>query len=561
MTERILSSSIPLGRIERSMGRLLLRAAADHPEARFFNEFAAGGWKSVTWREALARMASLVEAFQEWGLRKGDRIVCKIPNGGPMLIWEMAALCSGVVSVPLFAGLEAGPARTLAREVAPRALLAAPAGDARSLLSGVSGRPKALGPETLESIYARPGDAAVLEKACRAVAPEDLALLQFTSGTTGRLKGVLLTHRNLASQQKAYTFAWDIPAGSRFLSYLPWHHSFGGISERFTALVRGAGIFLEPSAGRDPDRLLEAWKRVRPTHFCSVPKVYVRLMNRLRGDVSAERLFFHHELNSLFTAGAPLPAECTRYFESRGARLMEGWGLTETSPTVTMTDPGERRIHTVVGHPIPGVRVKVAADGELLVKGPNVMRGYFRDPALTAAAFDGRGWFKTGDLGAIMPEGLRIICRRDGVFKLLNGEKVASVPLEEAITLASRRIQHAVVLGEGRDFVAVLLFADPSTLPALTGGGTATLEAVRNELEEALRPYRSTYAEVRAAAVVPRELSISEGELTPTLKVVRTRVLERCAEWVEAIYRAERHPELQKTILRMGDAQGGRTGL
>ncbi len=526
------------------MARLILRTAREHPDLRFFNALDPRRLPGFTWRRALGDMASLAETFRSWGLGRGDRIACRLPNGYPMLVWELTALCTGVASVPLYPGLDDARAGELLRRITPRAFLCEEADRGALLLEGLPGRPRSIGPQ---GVFGRPGDLQALAEEARAVGPDDIALIQFTSGTTGRSKGVVLTHRNLASQQRAYASVWKVPPGSRFLSHLPWHHSYGGISERFTALCRGARLFVDTEAGRDPDRLLAAWRRVRPTHFCTVPKVFVRLMNRLRGDRAAERAFFHRDLNMLFTAGAPLPAECTRYFEDRGARLMEGWGLTETSPTVTMTDPGDRRIHSVVGRPIPGVRVRVAADGEILVKGPNVMKGYFREPALTRAAFDRRGWFRTGDLGAVMPEGLRIICRRDGVFKLLNGEKVASMPVEEALTLGSGRIQHAVAVGEGRDFTALLLFPASGDIPP---------EDLRTEVEAAVRPWASTYAEVKAAAVVPRELSLAEGELTPTLKVVRRRVIQRCAEWLEAIYRPRRHPRLQRHILRLGDADG-----
>jgi long-chain acyl-CoA synthetase len=466
-----------------------------------------------------------------------------------MLVWELTALCTGIVSVPMYSGLDDDPARDLLLRTRPRAFLCDDARKGAFLLRGLPGRPHAIGPQ---APLGPPGDIGKLLEAARKVGPDDIALLQFTSGTTGRFKGVLLTHRNLCSQQRAYELVWDVPPGSRFLSHLPWHHSYGGASERLTALCRGARLFVDPELGHDADRLLAAWHRVRPTHFCTVPKVFVRLMNRLRGDRAAERAFFHRDLNMLFTAGAPLPAECTRYFGSRGARIMEGWGLTETSPTVTMTDPGERRIHSVVGRPIPGVRIRVASDGEILVKGPNVMRRYFREPALTRAAFDARGWFRTGDLGAVMPEGLRIICRRDGVLKLLNGEKVASMPIEEALALSSLRVQHAVAVGHGRGFVAVLLFPDPELLPALRKGGAGAFPGLGRGLPAALAPFRSTYGEVRAAAVVPRELSVSEGELTPTLKVVRSAVIERCGEWLEAICREGSRPRLERFILRFG---------
>jgi long-subunit acyl-CoA synthetase (AMP-forming) len=516
---------------------------------RFYHELHPTEDRSATWQEALGHIAAVADAFRAWGLKKGDRVACRTVNGYPMLLWEATALCSGVVSVPLYAGLDDARTRDLLRKVEPKALLGE--GAAR-LLRGLPGGTRPVEPARLEAMCAAPGDAAALERAVRGVLPGDIALLQFTSGTTGRFKGVLLTHRNLCSQQRAYELVWEVPPGSRFLSHLPWHHSYGGASERLTALCRGAKIFLEPSGGRDPERLLAAWGRVRPTHFCSVPKVFVRLMNRLKGDRAAERAFFHRDLNMLFTAGAPLPAECTRYFMSRGARIMEGWGLTETSPTVTMTDPGERRIHSVVGRPIPGVRVRVAPDGEILVKGPNVMKGYYRERALTRAAFDSRGWFRTGDLGAVMPEGLRILCRRDGVLKLLNGEKVASMPIEEALALSSLRIQHAVAVGHGRGFVAVLLFPDPELLPALRQGGVKAFAGLERGLLAALAPFRNTYGEVRAAAVIPRELSVSDGELTPTLKVVRNAVIERCGEWLEAIYREGSRPRLERFILRLG---------
>jgi long-subunit acyl-CoA synthetase (AMP-forming) len=371
----------------------------------------------------------------------------------------------------------------------------------------------------------------------------------YTSGTTGPPKGVVLSHRNILSQQRALSLLWDIGPDDRFLAYLPWHHSFGGLFERFTALSTGATLCLDDSQGRDIARLLANWREIDPTVFFSVPKVFAALVTEARLDREIDQTVSGGGLRLAFTAAAPLPAAPAAYFAQKGIPVLEGWGLTETSPCVTLTPPGQERAPGVVGHPLPGVEVLVREDGEICVRGPNVMIGYYRDPERTAAAIDAYGWFRSGDLGELGPRGLRIICRSDGVFKLTNGEKVPSALVESALTAESRYIEQAVVVGAGREFVAALLFPNLRNLTSWAaerdasvpdGAGMLALPEVRalvaQEVGRANAGIAVPYQRVRAYALVPHELAIESGELTPSLKVVRTAVLERFGDLVTALY-------------------------
>lgn len=261
-------------------------------------------------------------------------------------------------------------------------------------------------------------------------APDDICLNMYTSGTMGVPKCVQLMHKNILSQQAALSLVWNIDQNDRFLSYLPWHHSFGGIFELFTALYNGATISLESGYGKDPKEILENWKLIQPTVFFSVPKVYQSLIDLTKHDKSAEDLFFHSQLKFIFTAAAALPKNLSDVFESRNIPVMEGWGLTETSPCCSLTDPKLKREAGVVGKPLPGVSLRLSDDGEIQVNGPNVMKCYYKNDEANKGIFTEDGWFCTGDIGEFTDNGLKLITRKDRIFKLSNGEKVVPSDLK-----------------------------------------------------------------------------------------------------------------------------------
>jgi len=380
--------------------------------------------------------------------------------------------------------------------------------------------------------------------------PDTICLRQYTSGTTAKRKLVELSHRNILSQQAALDQVWDLGEHDRLLSYLPWHHSFGGIFELFTALYRGVPMWLEPSFGKDPQSILEQWKLIRPTAFFSVPRVYQSLVDLVRGDDEALDAFFHPELKFVFTAAAPLPEFVAREFEDRGVRIIEGWGLTETAPCCTITGTTSKRKSGIVGHPIPGIELRIASDGEIQVHGPNVMRGYYENDEANALSFTEDGWFRTGDIGALTQEGLRLIGRNDRIFKLSNGEKIVSADIERALQGACPYLTFVVLEGRGEEFPVALLFPNRGLLNAHTheldhpanagcvcptslGDLSECLQGCLMKANETISP---KFARVPYAILADDELSIDSGTLTPSMKVIPDKVIAAYRLAIDHIY-------------------------
>jgi long-subunit acyl-CoA synthetase (AMP-forming) len=308
--------------------------------------------------------------------------------------------------------------------------------------------------------------------------------------------------------------------GDRLAAYLPWHHSFGALAERLWALSRGATLTVVPGGGRDRDLLALTLRAVRPTVFMSVPKIHALAMER--------GLFAAGGLRWAFTAGAPLDQAVFRWYQERGIPVYEGWGLTEASPSCTITVPGAGHVPGVVGQPIPGVAVGVrAGDGRIFVRGPNVMRGYYgqESPCLQDGMLD------SGDLGAWTEAGLRLNGRADHQLKLANGEKVPAGEIEAALQ-AHPAILHAVVAVEG-ELVAVV--------EARGGAGAAAVAAAvaaLNAMQEA------PWQRLAAVYLLRQPMAVENGMLTASLKVSRGRVLSTLRAW-----RAHGGPALERLAL------------
>jgi fatty-acyl-CoA synthase len=291
----------------------------------------------------------------------------------------------------------------------------------------------------------QPRIAAFLDSAAR-IDPGEPCLLNFTSGTSGVLKGVVLTHDNILSQQRALSAIWSVTHADRFLSYLPWHHSFGGIFEKYTALYNGATIHIDDSRGKDFTVLRRNWAEVRPTIYFSVPQVYQQLVTHVQSRPEDEGTIFHPGLRFVFTAAAALPANVSAFFAAKRVPVLEGWGLTETSPCCTLTDLSEpRSVPGMVGYPIPGVTIGIAPDGEILVRGPNVMSGYWRAPQETAAALVD-GWFHSGDMGHQDAEGYLYVDGRRKEMIISGGENIYPAEIENLLA-ECQDIAEASVIG------------------------------------------------------------------------------------------------------------------
>jgi long-subunit acyl-CoA synthetase (AMP-forming) len=484
-----------------------------------------------------------------------------------MLVGEFATMCLGATWVPIFSGYPVEQLSSLLARTRPTVVVVSwrdqlvtlrlPIGvrllvtvgavhqtDLEAVLAGTN-TAHATYADALEAHRVKSVDGeecrAFLRLAAR-VDPAEPALMCFTSGTSGALKGVVLTHDNILSQQRALAATWPVTPQDRLLSYLPWHHSFGGIFEKYTALYNGATIHVDDSRGKDFARLVQNWKAVKPTLFFSVPAIYQQLVAHAEAYPAESTEIFHSGLRYAFTAAAPLPATLSAFLASRNVRVLEGWGLTETSPCCTLTDPGEpRTVPGLVGYPIPGVTLALADDGEVLVRGPNVMPGYFDDRNATDQALPGDGWFHTGDLGELVGTALRIVARKDRVFKLMNAEKVQPTEIENRLAGMNPFIRHVIVMGQGRDHLSALIFPDYFRIVAQFGADRVAAErAVGASLRETIatfnRDHPVGYERILAFAVVSRELAIETNELTPSLKVRVTSVLEQTVDYQEALY-------------------------
>jgi|Deesub1362B_J571_1020462.scaffolds.fasta_scaffold02261_4 long-subunit acyl-CoA synthetase (AMP-forming) len=565
------NSPVPLGNVLKNIGIMLWKRAKNWPEHPVFAWRGGDRYVPVSWSRFLHDVMAVATFLHQKGVKIQDRVAVFSPNSYEMLVWEMAVTSMGAISVPIFAGYDQPHVEFILDNARPVALYVdgedrlekvEKGGFSRVIPTLVTRQPSAYVPIG-ECMKTAPDRSFFLDRLKR-VQPYHVCFIQYTSGTTGDPKGVMLTHRNILSQRKALSRIWSIPFGSRFLCYLPWHHSFGGLFERFSALYHGATIYLEDSFGKNLDRLLENWRLVFPTHFFSVPKIYIALITEARLHREMEEILFHPELKFVFTAAAPLPRECGEFFKARGIPVLEGWGLTETSPCVTLTPPGKERVHSYVGEPIPGCEIAISEDNEILVRGPNVMRGYFRNRERTARAIDPYGWFHTGDLGEITTYGLRMICRVDGLFKLSNGEKVSSMMVENCLTITSQWIQHAVAVGDGEEHVAALVFPNMRNLQSWAEQRGRRLPVgwdlardpevqnlIRQEIQKNMADFSPKYMRVKSFVIVPKELSLEDGELTPTMKVIRNRVVKKYQGWIDAIYRPSRHPQKSAYVVRL----------
>ncbi len=565
--------------LRRNVGQLPLGTVFQQTYSSPFSRKWAGGYgfQGSNWINVVETICVIARRLQSFGMEEGDSVAIVSQNRIEMLELELAIMASGGVAVPIFPFyppatldhlLEFCGARFVVVQGAAQLDRMTPTKRMKRLFSFDPVHderfPELLPFDILTDGVRRSMDTVVFDPLDFSalsfeVDPDAICLRQYTSGTSAKRKLVELSHRNILSQQAALDEMWDLNPSDRMLSYLPWHHSFGGIFELFTSLYRMVPMSLEPSYGKDPQSILENWKQIQPTAFFSVPRVYQSLVDLVRGDEEAMEAFFHPELKFVFTAAAPLPEFVAREFEERGVRIVEGWGLTETAPCCTITGVTSKRKSGIVGHPIPGIELRIASDGEIQVHGPNVMRGYYDNDEANAASFTQDGWFRTGDVGAITPEGLRLIGRNDRIFKLSNGEKIVSADVERALQSACPYLTFVVIEGRGEEFPVALLFPNRGLLDGHTHESEhpvsrgclcpTSLEDLSQCLHDCLIEANETispkFARVPYAILVDDDLSIDRGTLTPSMKVIPDKVISAYRSAIDRIYqRPETNPGL-----------------
>ncbi|MEE9464704.1 MAG: long-chain fatty acid--CoA ligase [Candidatus Neomarinimicrobiota bacterium] len=428
------------------------------------------------------------------------------------------------------------------------------------------------------------------EEMCRATKPEDLLTLIYTSGTTGNPKGVMLSQNNMVTNIRDTLTHCTIIPGDTLLSFLPLSHSFERMGGHFLTFSMGGTVYYAESIEKVAENMLVT----RPTVLIGAPRFYEKVYNRVIEKVSndpalrqkifwwalhqgkqvlelrmagvkpkgflafkyrlAEKVVFSKlkarvggRIRFFISGSAPLSAEIAEFFAMMGMVVLEGYGLTETTPVITLNKLEHFKFGKV-GPPIPNVEVKIADDGEILVRGPNVMMGYFKDPEATKEAIDDDGWLHTGDIGELDHDGfLKITDRKKFMIVTSGGKNIAPAPLENSL-VTSPFVDQVLVIGDKRNFISALVvpsfeklqsFAKEKGLVARTNEelvkDDTIIAAVEQEVAKAMESF-SRYEQVRKITLLPRELSIERGEITPTLKVKRNVVFEHFADEIEAIY-------------------------
>jgi long-chain acyl-CoA synthetase len=531
------------------------------------------GWREVSWPEAYARVDDLRHALLHRGVRRGEAVAVLARTRLEWILLDWAIMSVGAVVVGLY------PTNT-ASECAyvldhSEAVLAFAEDDAqREKLESVR-----MGLPVLRKIVSFDELPAFEEegRANRELEPDevhedDLATLIYTSGTTGPPKGCMLTHKNLVTA--ALRVKTHIEGQTdTVLLFLPLAHSFARIVHH-SAASRGAALALVADATRVP----EAIARVRPTILPAVPRVYEKVHANVLGEIErssgakraigrwalgvgarasrlrrdhrsvppalrvqeklADRLVFAKVRERLggrlrlgVSGAAPLGIDVLEFFDSLGMLVIEGYGLTETSSSLSVNDPDDYRFGTV-GRAVDGCEVKLDVDGEILVRSETIFSGYYKDPTATAAAFTDDGWFRTGDVGELDEDGwLKITDRKKDLIITAGGKNIAPQNLENALK-ASRFISQALVIGDRRPYVTALITLDPVEVD---GAGRDAKVLVQEVVDDVNRD-RVRVEQIKRFAILPRDFSQEEGELTPTLKLRRKIVHEHFADEIENLY-------------------------
>ena len=581
--------------------RARVAATPDQVAYRQFDE-AKNDWVSFSWAQVAAEVARWQAALAKEGLVPGDRVAVMLKNSVEWVIFDQAALGLGLVTVPLYLDDRPDSAAWILDHADARLLLvegkfqhkklAEIAGTAKSLQRIVSLVPPENGLADWSARFVVAADwlaeAAGTPVPERHLTPDLLASLVYTSGTTGRPKGVMLTHENLLWNAFYASQCAGFGAHEVFLSFLPLSHTLERTGGYYMPMLLGA----EVAYARSIALLAQDLQTIRPSVLVSVPRIYERVHTRIRDSLEKKgalaRLLFGlavwvgwrrfersqgrvrwtpeqwlwpllHKLvagsvteklggrlTMAISGGAALCPQIARVFTGLGVPIYQGYGLTESSPVVTVNRPWSN-VPASIGQALPGVEVKIGDDDELLTRSRCLMRGYWKNEDATRAMIDADGWLHTGDQARVDADGhYTIIGRIKDIIVLSNGEKVPPADMESAILL-DPLFEQVMIVGEGKPFLAALvvlneehwrgfaahLRADPAQPDTLRD--PRVVKALTRHVAHQLKHFPG-YAQVRRLHLELKPWTVDDGLLTPTLKVKRREVLERYRAQVEALY-------------------------
>ena len=560
-----------------------------------------GEWKPISARQLRSWVYATARQLQSWGIAKGDRVAILSENRPEWAIADFACLLLGAIDVPIYATQTAEQCLFALQDSGARAAFISSRQQYEKIATyrhltaleyvvRMDDGPRIADVVPMQSILrdAPQKDDPGLDSVGERIEPDELATLIYTSGTTGTPKGVMLTHGNLASNINVSLDMYDLDKDDLCISFLPLSHVTARHLD-YALFNAGVPVAYCPII----DQLPHAMKEVRPTVIVAVPRVYEKVYNQvqnkahgikrkliqwalkvgaanretiLRGETPtslswklANALVFSKVRDGLggrarifVSGGAPLGKEIATWYADIGIRIHEGYGLTETSPVVALNNPINHRLGTV-GKPMSNLEVKIADDGELLVRGPSVFKGYWKMPEETAAVFED-GWFKTGDIGKLDEDGyLSITDRKKDLIKTSGGKFIAPQPIENSLKV-NEYVGEAALLGDMRRFPAVLIIPAFDALEAWAqhhGVKFASrkelvkshqVQLLYHDIVEEINHNLAQFEKLKKVLVVHEELSIADGTMTPSMKLRRRNLTERYKREIDALYaEAEAH--------------------
>ena len=562
-----------------------------------------GNYRPVSYQDLGKSIQNIALVLDSWGVKRGDRVAIMSDNREEWIMSDMSAISIGAVSVPIYPTLSVAQAAGLLKHAEPKVMFVATNILLKKVLATnyqfehivLFDMPQSEKYSSLKAVIQMGAEIAQqnperFESLLNQVQPSDLACINYTSGTTGVPKGVMLTHENFVRDVDNSITIIKIYAEDTFLSFLPLSHVLERMGGYYVPMLLGATIGFAESVETVVDNLSE----VRPTILISVPrlfeKIYATVMSgvksgsaikqkifywalkagkaRMAHDIEgkpltngqqrkikiADKLVFSKlqqktggNLQRFVSGGAPLSAEIAEFFYCAGLKIYEGYGLTETSPVITVNGPGKVRLGSV-GVAIPETEFKIAEDGEILVRGPQVMKGYYKAEELTQEVIDDEGFLHTGDIGRFDQDGFLFITdRKKNILVTAGGKNVAPQPIEESLKL-SPYITEAVLIGDRRPFIAALLVLDQAAAKKWADEHQIPFEPysefVRNpevyklvegEIARQTETF-SRFEKIKKFRIIPKDFTIDDGELTPSLKVKKKEVLTKYANLVDEMY-------------------------
>jgi long-chain acyl-CoA synthetase len=565
-------------------------------------------YKGISYKEMKEETDLFAYGLVELGLKKNDSVALISENRPEWVYADFAMQMLGIINVPLYPSLTSDSIEYILNDSESKAIIVSTGFQLNKVLKIIKnckhlkqiiifnehededGKTNIL---TFKQVQEKGKDRKkknpeLLIKTSGEIKENDVCTIIYTSGTTGEPKGVILTHKNIISNVNSALAIYPITKDDIFLSFLPLCHIFERMAGYYTAFAAGSTIYYAESIEKVATNLLEA----KPTLMTSVPRLFERIQSRIiknvesqsvtkqkifywaletgrqfvaakkKGSVPlalsakhkiADKLVFKKlrertggRLRFFISGGAALSRELGEFFESAGIQIVEGYGLTESSPVIAANRPDDYKFGTV-GKPLPGVDVKIASDGEILARGPNIMKGYYKKKKETEETIID-GWLHTGDIGVFDSEGfLMITDRKKHLFKTSAGKYIAPTPIEN-IFLSSKYIDQFVLIGDRRTFLSALIvpdyealkeYADAHKIPYNNESELTGNEKIYKLIEDdmsKLQKKLANYERVRKFALLDKPFTIETGEITPSLKIKRKVVEEKYNYLIEQMY-------------------------